>query len=412
MADAEVRIVNFQQRLHQAIGLVFVLLMLSGGLLHSESLRGAIAAIRWQLSYLHEGAGVAFSLLLLANAPYIWLYRRGKAAGLNRRGYLALLLAISVLLLLSGGGLLFSRIFGGIGVAGNLFYEAHLWLAAVAVLAVPPHMIHGLIGRWRQPNGTAGRSLPPGEIITAPKQSRRGFLQVLAGAAALGGIAVAWRWIGQLAARTKTETLAIFAQCNKMQPKPVPLPESSPPIGGGYTGKFKVYKIEREIPCADAASWQFRIGGLVERPLTLRWEEFLKLPRKVQVSDFHCVEGWSVYQITYEGVRLSDLLARAGVKPEARYVKFFSAETVYTDTLSLEQAQMEDVMAAVLIDGGEIPSDLGGPVRLVVPQMFAYKAVKWLVGIELIASPHRGYWEERGYPVDAWIKPQTKKGGI
>ena len=147
LADAEVRIVNFQQRLHQAIGLVFVLLMLSGGLLHSESLRGAIAAIRWQLSYLHEGAGVAFSLLLLANAPYIWLYRRGKAAGLNRRGYLALLLAISALLLLSGGGLLLSRIFGGIGAAGNLFYEAHLWLAAVAVLAVPPHMIHGLIGR-------------------------------------------------------------------------------------------------------------------------------------------------------------------------------------------------------------------------------------------------------------------------
>ena len=68
-------------------------------------------------------------------------------------------------------------------------------------------------------------------------------------------------------------------------------------------------------------------------------------------------------------------------------------------------------MAAVLIDGGEIPSDLGGPVRLVVPQMFAYKAVKWLVGMELVAAPHKGYWEERGYPVDAWIKPKQNKGG-
>ena len=239
-------------------------------------------------------------------------------------------------------------------------------------------------------------------------QNRRGFLRFLAGATLLGGIAVAWRWVGQLAARTKTETMALFAQCNKMQPKPVPMPESSPPKGGGYTGKFKVYKIERETPCADSASWQFKIGGLVEKPLVLRWEEFLRLPRKVQVSDFHCVEGWSVFQITYEGVRLSELLDRVGVKPEARYVKFFSAETVYTDTLSIEQARLDDVMVAVLIDGSEIPSDLGGPVRLVVPQMYAYKAVKWLVGMELVAAPHKGYWEERGYPVDAWIgKPKT-----
>lgn len=239
-------------------------------------------------------------------------------------------------------------------------------------------------------------------------QNRRGFLRFLAGATLLGGIAVAWRWVGQLAARTKTETMALFAQCNKMQPKPVPMPESLPPKGGGYTGKFKVYKIEREIPCADSVSWQFKIGGLVEKPLVLRWEEFLRLPRKVQVSDFHCVEGWSVFQITYEGVRLSELLDRVGVKPEARYVKFFSAETVYTDTLSIEQARLDDVMVAVLIDGSEIPSDLGGPVRLVVPQMYAYKAVKWLVGMELVAAPHKGYWEERGYPVDAWIgKPKT-----
>ena len=67
------------------------------------------------------------------------------------------------------------------------------------------------------------------------------------------------------------------------------------------------------------------------------------------------------------------------------------------------------MMAAILLDGKAIPSDLGGPLRLVMPQMFAYKAVKWLTGMEVIDSPHKGYWEVRGYPADAWIKP-VKKG--
>jgi len=87
-------------------------------------------------------------------------------------------------------------------------------------------------------------------------------------------------------------------------------------------------------------------------------------------------------------------------------VKFFSDDGVYTDALSLEQARMEDVMVALLIDGKAIPSDLGGPARLIVPQMFGYKAVKWLVGIELIQELHKGYWETRGYEVDAWVKPR------
>jgi DMSO/TMAO reductase YedYZ molybdopterin-dependent catalytic subunit len=143
----------------------------------------------------------------------------------------------------------------------------------------------------------------------------------------------------------------------------------------------------------------------VEKPQVLSWIDFLKLPRVVQVSDFHCVEGWSVFGVTYEGVRISDIFDRVGVKPQAKYVKFNSLDGVYTDALSLDQARLGDVMAAVLIDGKAIPSDLGGPVRLVVPQMFAYKAVKWLGGIELIDAPHKGYWEVRGYPVDGWAKP-------
>jgi sulfoxide reductase catalytic subunit YedY len=157
------------------------------------------------------------------------------------------------------------------------------------------------------------------------------------------------------------------------------------------------------LPKYTPENWSFALGGLVRESNMWKWEDFLKLPRKVQVSDFHCVTGWSVYKCTWEGVPLKSMLEAANVQPGAKFVKFYSGDGIYTDTLSLEQAMMDDVMVAVMIDGKLIPQELGGPVRLIVPQMYAYKSVKWLRGIELIDKDHIGYWEARGYDNDAWV---------
>ena len=397
---------ELQRCLHRLLAPLFLILLLSGAFLYNEALRTSFAEYRFAIRWIHLLAGMGFSLTFFANLPYCWQNRQGTGSGPNRAGLLLALLAVMVTSVLSGLILVVFPYAGWSGPAINLIHTLHIGAAVAAIWLVLPHLLHAT---RRRPQATA-----PVAVTTKKQpngQSRRGFLRYLLGGTLVAAAFGIWKWLGQQAANIKTETLAAFAQCNRMSPPPNPLPESSPPKGGGYTGKFKVYKIEREIPCADSASWQFQIAGLVDKPMTLRWEDFLKLPRTVQVSDFHCVEGWSVYKITYEGVRLADLLKLVGVKPEARYVKFYSAERVYTDALSLEQTKLSDVMAAVLIDGSEIPSDLGGPVRLVVPQMFAYKAVKWLVGMELVAAPHKGYWEERGYPVDAWIKPKQNKGG-
>jgi DMSO/TMAO reductase YedYZ molybdopterin-dependent catalytic subunit len=397
---------ELQRRLHRLLAPLFLVLLLSGASLYNEALRTRFAEYRFAIHWIHLLAGIGFSLTFLANLPYCWRNRQGTGSGPNRAGLLLALLVVALTSVMSGLVLLVFPFAGWSGPAINLIHTVHIGAAVASIWLVLPHLLHATRRRpqAKVPVAVTTKKQPSG-------QSRRGFLRYLLGGTLVAAAFGLWKWLGQQAANIKTETLAAFAQCNRMSPPPKPLPDSSPPKGGGYTGKFKVYKIERDIPCTDSASWQFKIGGLVDKPITFRWEDFLKLPRTVQVSDFHCVEGWSVYRITYEGVRLADLLNVAGVKPEARYVKFYSAERVYTDALSLEQARLTDVMAAVLIDGGEIPSDLGGPVRLVVPQMFAYKAVKWLIGMELVATPYKGYWEERGYPVDAWIKPQQNKGG-
>ena len=388
-----------QRRLHQLLGILFVILALTGALMNSEALRGSIADFRFALRGVHLVAGAMFCIGFFANIPYLWAFRCGTPDGLNRREYLWLLLVVCAGLIISGGGLLAALQLGWLGPGSSRLYEMHMVTALFGALIASPHLFYSIVKRRRQAAEVKNT------VVAEPNPGRRSFLRYVIGGILFAGVGVAWRWLGQHAATIKTETLAIFAQCNKMTPAPIPLPESSPPKGGGYTGKFKVYKIDPQIPCATSADWKFTVSGLVDKPQSFTWEEFLKLPRVVQVSDFHCVEGWSVYTITYEGVRLSDLLERVGVKPQAKYVKFYSAEKIYTDALSLEQARLPDVMAAVLLDGSEIPSDLGGPARLVIPQMYAYKAVKWLVGMELTDAPHKGYWEVRGYPVDAWAKP-------
>ncbi|WP_042168108.1 molybdopterin-dependent oxidoreductase [Paenibacillus gorillae] len=189
---------------------------------------------------------------------------------------------------------------------------------------------------------------------------------------------------------------------NHLAPPPEPLPASLPPSGGGARGNFRIYTVT-PIPTFNNDNWSFTIDGLVDKPMKWNWEKFVALKRKVQVSDFHCVTGWSVYSNTWEGISLKDFLREAGVQATAKTVKFYSGDGVYTDTLTLEQAGLDDVMVAVMHDGKPIPSDLGGPVRLIVPKMYAYKSVKWLNRIELIEGEHVGYWEERGYANDAWV---------
>jgi DMSO/TMAO reductase YedYZ molybdopterin-dependent catalytic subunit len=206
----------------------------------------------------------------------------------------------------------------------------------------------------------------------------------------------------------KVSLESALADPNRMLPAPTPLADSLKPIGGGGKGEFRIYTVV-EMPEFASESWKFWISGLVDKRLEWNWEQFLQIPRKAQVSDFHCVTGWSVYSTTWEGIPLKELLAMAGVQSSAKYVKFYSGDGIYTDSLTMEQANLDDVMVAVLMDGKPIVRDLGGPVRLLVPKMYAYKSVKWLRNIELIEQEHIGFWGRNGYDQHAWVPGKKPK---
>jgi DMSO/TMAO reductase YedYZ molybdopterin-dependent catalytic subunit len=157
------------------------------------------------------------------------------------------------------------------------------------------------------------------------------------------------------------------------------------------------------MPRFDRKTWRLRVEGRVERPLTLTYDDLLRLPRAEQVSTFHCVTGWSVKDVHWAGVRFGDLLAEANPGPAAKVLRFVSSEQPYDDTLTLEQARLPDVMLAYEMDGKPLRREHGAPVRLVIPEMYGYKSVKWVQRIVLGETLEPGYWEERGYDVDAWV---------
>ncbi|NBM16232.1 molybdopterin-dependent oxidoreductase [Streptomyces sp. GC420] len=171
------------------------------------------------------------------------------------------------------------------------------------------------------------------------------------------------------------------------------------PNGGG----FRYYSVAASVPHRDAGSYRLRIDGLVDRPATYTLDRLRALPQRRIVRDVQCVTGWRVPETPFEGVVLSDLLDAAGVRPEARAIRFTCFDGTYSESLTLSQARRDDVLVALRMRDKDIAHAHGGPVRLYVAPMYFYKSAKWLSGITLTREVDPGYWEERGYDTDAWV---------
>lgn len=169
------------------------------------------------------------------------------------------------------------------------------------------------------------------------------------------------------------------------------------------TGGWRIYTVSGNMPVFDPATWRLTVDGLVEQSVSLTYDELRSLPRAEQVSTFHCVTGWSVRNVHWAGVRMHDVLARARPLQSAHALRFVSTEQPYVDYLTLRQASLGDVMLAYEMDGKPLAREHGAPLRLVIPQMYGYKNVKWLEAIELVPQAESGYWEQLGYDRNAWV---------
>jgi len=172
------------------------------------------------------------------------------------------------------------------------------------------------------------------------------------------------------------------------------LQEKLPP---GQVAVKRIYPRHiRSVPKFDPQNWSLIVDGEVRKPLSLKWKDVLSLPTVVSVSDFHCVEGWSVLDCKWEGVAFKTIVKMVSPKENASYV-FFTCDDDYTTSLPLAQLLDDDVLLAYRLNGKLLQAENGAPLRLIVPKKYAYKSAMWLRRITFSSKKELGYWESRGY---------------
>ena len=149
-------------------------------------------------------------------------------------------------------------------------------------------------------------------------------------------------------------------------------------------------------PLVYTQDWSLTVAGAVDRPLKWSWNDFMDQPQTQQTCDIHCVTTWSIHDTRWAGVSARHLMERAQIRSSARFVVLRSYDG-YATNLPLDQFAAEDVLIAHSYDGAPIPREHGGPVRVVVPQLYFWKSAKWLRAITFLEKDAPGYWEARGY---------------
>ncbi len=175
------------------------------------------------------------------------------------------------------------------------------------------------------------------------------------------------------------------------------------PPGQKYVKNFPIYDITPIRPRFNRSEWRFRVGGAVENAIEFSWDELMELPKIDVTADFHCVTGWSKEALMWTGIPTSHILDLAGPKSDVIQVMAHCMEG-YTTNVPLEYLQLEDSLLAFRMNGQPLTPEHGAPLRLLVPQLYAWKSAKYLNGLEFQTEWKSGFWEERGYHLigDPW----------
>ncbi|MFN7951645.1 MAG: sulfite oxidase-like oxidoreductase [bacterium] len=171
------------------------------------------------------------------------------------------------------------------------------------------------------------------------------------------------------------------------------------PVGQHAVEKWPVLDLGMQ-PTIPIERWALRVDGAVEAPVTLSWNDFLALEQVEDVSDFHCVTTWSRMDVPWVGVRFADVIALARPLETATHAMCHAYDG-YSTNVSLAEALKPDVLLVHRADGEPLRREHGGPVRMITPQLYAWKGAKWIQRIELMAGDRPGFWEQRGYSMTA-----------
>lgn len=284
-------------------------------------------------------------------------------------------------------------------------------LLAVAAGVVTLRMLTARLPRREPASASAGDQ--------GAEPSRRRFLLLAAGAVALAaGSATAGRWLGERM-RAVTADQERFVVPRPVTAAAAPPPGTDPPVPGltaFETPNDTFYRIDTalRIPAVTSTDWRLRIHGMVEREIEFGMADLLRRPAVEKTITLTCVSnevgGGLVGNARWIGYPLAELLAEAGIRPDADMVLSTSADGFTAGTPVAAMTDGRDALLAVGMNGAPLPIEHGYPARLVVPGLYGYvSATKWVVDLELTRFElAQAYWTQRGWSERGPIKTAAR----
>jgi DMSO/TMAO reductase YedYZ molybdopterin-dependent catalytic subunit len=155
-----------------------------------------------------------------------------------------------------------------------------------------------------------------------------------------------------------------FSQSQISRP---PLANEMPPLTDAY----------KHLQAGGFADWRLTVTGMVDRPAAFSLAQLKSYPRRSQITQIACEEGWS-YIAEWIGVPLSHVMDLVGVQPQAKYIVYFSIDPDWWDSIDMADAMHPQTFLAYGMNGDELPTGNGGPLRMRVPRQLGYKSVKFV----------------------------------
>jgi len=362
--------------MHLLHGVLILLLILSGAVLYIDYFRILFVDFKWQIRQLHTAIGFIYFaavLFILPNVlPYVKAHRRWQ-----KTFHICLMITLAVGWTITGF-VLWINPTSYLGFR-QLNLAIHDTLSVFILIWVAGHVLLWFLKKKKlyQPQPlSAHQDRDQGMLV-----SRRDVVLLFSGgllAILLGGL---FRWFQPVSD-------SFLARLDEMKRR----------------GYFRIYSVRTENPVFDPQTWRLSIDGLVENPVELSFDELMRLPKHTYTHDFHCVTGWSVLGVKWEGIPFQEVINLVGRKPEAKYIKMYSADRIYTETYEWSQLTQKTAMLVYNLDDKPLIESQGAPLRLFHPDMYGYKSIKWVNRIEFVDQRELGYWEEKeGYDLDGYI---------
>jgi DMSO/TMAO reductase YedYZ molybdopterin-dependent catalytic subunit len=290
-------------------------------------------------------------------------------------------------------------------------------LSLIVVSLIPSQLAFGFTFSSFFHGRAKGKSMEAPEPKPSPdksidtmgvKYSRRAFLSLLAGAAI--ALPIIFLGVDRLLSRQNEEqelesTTPLLPQTGP-RPKGFEDPNLVPLLASEVTPTYLFYRIDINpiVPQVDSKSWNLTIKGLVEKPLTINYDQIKAMPSVEEFVTLECISnkvgGELISTALWKGVRLSYLLDKAAIKSNVKYVVFRCSDG-YDVGIPIERSQMEGTILAYDMNYTPLTPKHGFPVRAIVPGLYGMMNPKWITEIELVDKVYEGYWQRLGWANNA-----------